>query len=228
MGVGRDWWEPCVYAMCAVLCLVAQSCPTLCDPMDFSLRGSSVHGDSPGKNTGVGCYALLQGIVPTQRSNLSLLLCRWILYHLGHQGSPRILERVTYPFSRGSSQPRNRIRVSCIAGGFFTSWVQEDVSSIPSSCVRGIGICPLGGKISRLRTTGLIPSYLLRKLAILLIPFSFPLPSTSTPLNSYCFKNFIYFWLWFFAAVWAISSFTEQVLISICGGWASPAAESRL
>ena len=36
-----------------------QSCLTLCDPMDCSLPGSSVHGDSPGKNTGVGCHALL-------------------------------------------------------------------------------------------------------------------------------------------------------------------------
>ena len=45
-----------------VLCLVTQSCPTRCDPMDCSLPGSSVHGDSPGKNTGVGCRALLQGI----------------------------------------------------------------------------------------------------------------------------------------------------------------------
>jgi len=37
-----------------------QSCPTLCDTMDFSLPGSSVHGDSPGKNTGVACHFLLQ------------------------------------------------------------------------------------------------------------------------------------------------------------------------
>ena len=44
---------------CAVLCLVAQSCPTLCSPMDCSPAGSSVHEDSPGKNTGVGCHALL-------------------------------------------------------------------------------------------------------------------------------------------------------------------------
>ena len=43
-----------------------QLCPTLCDPVDCSLPGSSVHGDSPGKNTGVGCRVLLQGIVPTQ------------------------------------------------------------------------------------------------------------------------------------------------------------------
>ena len=39
---------------------------TLCDLMDCSLPSSSVHGDSPGKNTGVGCHAILQGIVPTQ------------------------------------------------------------------------------------------------------------------------------------------------------------------
>ena len=44
-----------------VLCLLAQSCPILCDPMDCNLPSSSVHGDSPGKNTGVGCHALLQG-----------------------------------------------------------------------------------------------------------------------------------------------------------------------
>ena len=55
----------------------AQSCPTLCDPMVCSPPHSSVHGDSPGKNTGVGCQAVLQGIFPTQGSNPGLL--RWIL-----------------------------------------------------------------------------------------------------------------------------------------------------
>ena len=55
-------------------CLAAQSCLTLCDPMDCSPSGSSVHGDCPGKNTGVGYHALLQGIFPTQRLNLCLLL----------------------------------------------------------------------------------------------------------------------------------------------------------
>ena len=40
--------------------------------MDCSLPGSSVHGDSPGENTGVGCHALLQGIFPAQGLNLSL------------------------------------------------------------------------------------------------------------------------------------------------------------
>ena len=38
-------------------------CLTLCNPMDCSPPGSSVHGDSPGKNTGVGCHFLLQGII---------------------------------------------------------------------------------------------------------------------------------------------------------------------
>ena len=65
-----------------------QSCPTLCDPMDCRPPGSSVHGDSPGKNNGVGRHALLQGIFPTQGSNPSLPNCRWILYHLSHQGNP--------------------------------------------------------------------------------------------------------------------------------------------
>ena len=73
--------------LCAVLCLVAQSCLTLCNNMDYSPPGSSVHGDSPGKNTGVGCCALLQGIFPTQGLNPGLLHCKQILYHLRHQGS---------------------------------------------------------------------------------------------------------------------------------------------
>ena len=55
-----------------------QLCPRLYNPMGYSPPGSSVHGDSPGKNTGVGCHALLQGIFLTQRSNPSLLcLLHW-------------------------------------------------------------------------------------------------------------------------------------------------------
>ena len=78
--------------------------------------------NSPGRNTGVGSLSLLQGISPTQGSNPSLPHCRWILYQLSHKGSPRILGWVAYPFSRGSSQPRNRTRVSCIVGDFFINW----------------------------------------------------------------------------------------------------------
>ena len=50
------------------MCLVTQSCLSLCDPMVCRPSGSSVHGESPGRCTGVGCHALLQGIFPTQGS----------------------------------------------------------------------------------------------------------------------------------------------------------------
>ena len=77
------------------MCLVTQSCPTLCDPIDYSPPGSSVHGDSPGKNTGVGCHALLQGIFPTQGSNPGLPPCRQILYFLRHQGRFKTYYKIT-------------------------------------------------------------------------------------------------------------------------------------
>ena len=48
--------------------------------MDCSPPGSSVHGNSPGKNTGVGYHALLQGVFPTQGLNPGLLHFGWILY----------------------------------------------------------------------------------------------------------------------------------------------------
>ena len=85
----------------STLCLVTQSHPTLCGPMDSSPPGSSVHGDSPGKNTGVGCRALLQQIFPTQGLNSGLPHCRWILHHLSCQGNSRILEWVAYLFLQG-------------------------------------------------------------------------------------------------------------------------------
>ena len=72
--------------------------------------------NSPSQNTGVGSLSLLQGIFPTQGSNPGLPHCRQILHQLSHQGSPRILEWVAYPFSRGSSWPRNQTGVFCIAG----------------------------------------------------------------------------------------------------------------
>ena len=65
-----------------LLCAQSQSCLTLCNPLDCSPPGSSVHG----------------------------------IFQAG------ILEWVAIPFSRGSSQPRDRTRVSCIAGRFFTIW----------------------------------------------------------------------------------------------------------
>ena len=96
-----------------------------CNSMVYSPPGSFVHGDSPGKSIGVGFHALLQGIFPTQGSNPGLLHCRQIFYHLSHQGNSWILEWVAYPFCSGSSQRKNQTRVSCMAGGFFTSWAYQ-------------------------------------------------------------------------------------------------------
>ena len=59
--VGRKCFVSSHLVCGTVLCLVAQLCLTVCDSMDCSLPGTSVHGDSPGKNIGVGCHALLQG-----------------------------------------------------------------------------------------------------------------------------------------------------------------------
>ena len=70
---------------------VAQSCPTLCDPMDCSLPGSSVHG-------------IFQAIV---------------------------LEWIAISFSRGSSQPRDQTRVSCIVDRSFTVWATREIQGRP-------------------------------------------------------------------------------------------------
>ena len=59
---------------CPCCCVVAQLCPTLCDPVDCSPPGCSVHGDSPGENTGVGCHFLLQEIFPTPPLSLICLI----------------------------------------------------------------------------------------------------------------------------------------------------------
>ena len=68
----------------------AQLCLTLCDPTDLCRPW-----DFPGKNTGVGCHFLFQGIFPTQGSNPGLLHCRQTLFGLSHQGS---LETLIFPF----------------------------------------------------------------------------------------------------------------------------------
>ena len=74
--------------------------------------GLFVHGDSPDKNTGVGCHSLLQGIFPTQGLNLGLLHCMQILYHLSHQRSPRTLLEIFKKLPRWHS-------------GRFDPWVRK-------------------------------------------------------------------------------------------------------
>ena len=89
--------------------------------------------NSPGQNTGVGSLSFLQGIFPTQGTNPGLLHCRQILYQLSHEGSPRILEWVAFPFSRTSSRPRSRTGVPCIAGGRFTNWAIREAKQRPAA-----------------------------------------------------------------------------------------------
>ena len=82
---------------------------------------------SPGQNTGVDSHSLLHGIFPTEGSNPGLPHCRRIVYHLSHQGSPRTLEWVLYPFSRVTSQPSNWTVVSYyVVREFFTSWATKE------------------------------------------------------------------------------------------------------
>ena len=68
--------------------LVFQLCLTLCNPMDCSPPSPFVRMDSPGKNTRVGSYPLLQGIFLTRGSNRVSCIGRRIPYLLSHQGSP--------------------------------------------------------------------------------------------------------------------------------------------
>ena len=72
---------PLAGSCCAVLSCSLSPHGRSCNP-----PGSSVHGDSPGKNTGAGGHAFLQGIFPTQGSSPGVPHCRWILYRLSHQG----------------------------------------------------------------------------------------------------------------------------------------------
>ena len=96
----------------------AQSCPPLNDPMDYT-----VHGILEVRILKWVAFPFSRG---SSKPRDWTWHCRQILYLLSHQGSPRILGRVAYPFSRGPSWPRNWTRVSCIEGGFFTSWATSE------------------------------------------------------------------------------------------------------
>ena len=87
----------------------------------FATPWTILYWNSPGQNTAVGNLSLLQEIFPTQGLNPGLQHCRQILHQLSHKGTP-ILGWVANPFSSSSFWPRNRTRVSWIAGGFFTNW----------------------------------------------------------------------------------------------------------
>ena len=106
---------------------VAQSCPTLSNPMDCSLPGSSIHGIFQARVLEWGAISCVQLFAAALTIAHQAPLSMGIL-------QARILEWVTYPFSRGSSQPRNLTGVSYIAGRFFTSWAtREQVGIQPTS-----------------------------------------------------------------------------------------------
>ena len=81
---------------CATLCLVAQLCPTLWDPLDCSCQAPLSMGIL---QAGILEWVASRGS-PTQRLNQGLLLCRWILYCLSHQGSPIFALLSVTPFSQ--------------------------------------------------------------------------------------------------------------------------------
>ena len=119
-----------------MLCLVTQSCPILFNPMNCILPGSSVHGDSPDKNTGVCCRVLLQGIFPIQGWNPGLPHSKQILYHLNHQGSPSN--------SRSSIKIwQNQAGSLSVAGGFGHSICSCPFSSVFPSVQVSTSVTPV-------------------------------------------------------------------------------------
>ena len=114
--------------------LVSQSCPTLCDPMDCrNPPGSFCPWDSPSKNTGVGCYSLLQGIFPTQGSNPGLLHCRQMLYSMNLYHMMLPLFKYLYPHRLNNLQIGTAVYKTKI-----TKWNTTLKSSAPSK-VRLLG-----------------------------------------------------------------------------------------
>ena len=119
-------------------CSVAQSFPTLCSPTDCSLLGSSVHGIFQARILKwVAMSSSRRSSRPRDWSHVSSIFC---ISRRIQPRSPTLQvdslpaepprkpknTGMGYPFSSGSSQPRNQTRVSCIAGGFFTSWASKE------------------------------------------------------------------------------------------------------
>ena len=88
--------------------LVAQSCLDSLQAQGLWPARLLSPWNSPGKNTRVGCHFLLQGIFSTQGSNLGFLKCRQILYHLSHQGSPKLLEKMIHRAETSVSDSTSR------------------------------------------------------------------------------------------------------------------------
>ena len=94
--------------------------------------------NSPGQNIGVDSFSLLQGIFPTQGSNLGLLHCRQILYHLSHQGTycEVILTCLCIHVANTPSKPRGIL--STPAGSLGPFWVVTTTLTSSSKCVLSV------------------------------------------------------------------------------------------
>ena len=148
-----DWLNACVcvcVSVCVCVFLVSQSCQLLCESMDCSPPGSSFHGDSPGRNTGVICHALLQGIFPTQGieqaspapraslvtqlvKNLPAMLETWI-WSLGWEDplekgkathASTLAWKIPWTLSKSRTWLSDFHFHSCTAGRFFTIWATK-------------------------------------------------------------------------------------------------------
>ena len=119
------------------VCLVAQLFLTLCNAMDCRLPGSSVHGDAPGKNTGVGSVAISfsrGSSQPRDRTQVSHTAGGFFTVWATREAQD-YSRQGAYPFSRGSSRPRNRTGISCIKGVFSTGWATRDTQIYTYTCV---------------------------------------------------------------------------------------------
>ena len=104
---------------------VAQSCLTLCNPMDCSLPGSSVHRILQVRILEWVAISFSRGSSqPRDQTRVSHIVGRCFTIWATREIS--ILEWAAFPFSRGSSQPRDRTQVSRFAGRFFTSWATQE------------------------------------------------------------------------------------------------------
>ena len=113
-------------AVCVVLlCLVAQSCPTLFDPMDYNAPGSSVHGILQARILECVAIPSSRGFSQPQDQTQDSCIADEF-FTIWATRKIRILEWVAYPFSRIFSQCRNLIGVSCIADRFFISWATRE------------------------------------------------------------------------------------------------------
>ena len=117
-GDTMAFWACCFIKLLCVLCLVTQSCPTLCDPMDCNPPGFSVHG--------ILQAGILESVaMPSSRGSC---LPRDSLPS-EPPGKPKNSRVGGLSLLQGSSRPRNRTENSCIAGGFFTKWATREAPS---------------------------------------------------------------------------------------------------